>query len=255
MTDSYNQTNINLGNGGGGGGSGRNQTFSVNTASVDSGYQDGSVVLRTGSTVNPTGAFTGGGGGNKSIFGAFGFNQLPIGSLSSVEYVWENVAGPTGPFFIPPGAGTPLTPYVNLIVDFDPLGAGDIRVLALIDDSLAAAITASIGTYVNNGSNELTYSWDNTMNTLIVLAPPNPVPGGVAPDVSVGASWFDNSYRWADLVAANPSAILVDAYPADGGMPSGAILPSVLLVSGDSSNLVRSGKRMKSFTVNGSEIF
>jgi hypothetical protein len=241
--------------GGGGGLGGALADFSVNSASVDGGYDDGSVVLRTGSPTNPAGAYTGGGTGNKSILGAFGFNGLPIGSLQTLQYVWENVVGPGGPFFIPPGGTSVETPYVNLVVDFNPGGGGDLRVLSLMDDSLNPAITAAIGTYINNGSNVLTYSWDGaTQDVLIVNAPPNPVPGGVVPNVTVGAQWPENSYSWAALIAANPGAVIVDAYTGDGGLPAGAITPGILLGSGDSVNVTKSGKKILSFDVNGSNV-
>lgn len=228
--------------------------FSVNAAAVDAGFADGSIVLRTGARTNTAGAYTGGGTGNKAILGIFGFDRLPLGSLSTISYTWRNVVGPGGPYFNPAGAGTVTTPYVNLIVDFDPLGAGNIRVLVLADESLNPAISASIGNYANpGGQNLLTYSWSADQSVLIVNSPPNATPGGVAPQVSVGAAWPENSYRWSSLVSANPHAVLVDAFPNDGGMPAGAIMPALLLVSGDSGNLVRSGKRVTALKVNGSD--
>lgn len=254
MTMQYEQEDINLAKKGGGGGGIALPDFSVNEAQVNGGYNDGSIVLRTTARANATGAFTGGGTGNKALYGVFGFNGLAIGALQSVEFVWENVVGPAGPNFIPPGGATTVTPYLNLIVDFDPNGGGDIRVLIMITDQLAAAINNSVGTYVNNGSNVLTYSWDNSQNAMIVGSPPAPTPGGVVPDVSVGPSFLENSYKWSDLVSANPGAILVDAYPGDGGLPAGAIVPSILLVSGDSSAVIKSGKKIRSFEVNGSSV-
>ena len=243
--------------GGGGALGGGGDPFSVNAAGAYS-LADGSLVLHTGEAVNPAGAYNGGGTGNKAIGGVFGFDGLPIGSLTALEYVWENVDGPGGPFFIPPGAPSVLTPYINLVVDFDPLGVGDLRVLVTNDDSLNPAITASIGTYVNNGSNVLTYGWDGlTQNVLIVglePVPPGLAPGGVAPEVAVGAFWPENSYDWQALVAANPTAILVDAFTGDGGLPAGAVTPAVMIVSGDSSNVVQSGKNVTAFTVNGSSV-
>lgn len=253
MTDSYNQTNINLGAAGPGAGFAL-PDFSVNEAAVDGGYADGSIVLRTSARPNGAGAFNGGGTGNKAIYSAFGYDGLPISSLSTIEFVWSNVIGPAGPNFIPPEAVTTVTPYINLIVDFDPLGAGDKRVLVVISDQLNLAISASLGTYVNNGLNVLTYSWTSAMNALIVLAPPNPVPGGVLPDVTVGASWPENSYKWSDLVIANPTAIFSDCSPPDGGLPAGACVPAINLVSGDSGTVIKSGKRIHSFTVNGQSI-
>jgi hypothetical protein len=185
--------------------------------------------------------------GNKAIRGVFGFAGMPLAALLSVEFEWTNVDGPGGPFYLPPTGVTVVTPYINLIVDF---GGGDLRVVALLVDQLNPAVVADVGSYVN-AANVLTYSWASTMGVLIVNAPPNPVPGGVAPTVNVGPSWLDRTYSWAALVAANPLATLVDADPADGGFPAGVVMPAVLLVSGDSGNLTRSGKRIAYLEVNG----
>ena len=225
--------------------------YSVNAAAVDV-LADGSNNLRTGARTNAAGSYTGGGTGNKAIRGFLGHSGTPLGALLSLEYVWTNVVGPGGPFFSPPGGPSVLTPYANLVVDFDPNGVGDIRILVVLDDSLNAAITAAIGTYANPGGlNTLTYAWDSSMDVLIVLSPPNAVPGGVAPNVSVGAAWPENSYSFAALVAANPDAVLVDAYPAESGLPAGAVVPAVMVISGDSGNVTKSGKRLLSATVNG----
>lgn len=255
---SYNQTNINLSPNGGGGGSSKTVApdFSVNIARVSSGYSDGSIVLSTGgqpppAPQNPPGAFNGGGVGNKAIFGVFGFSGLPITQISDIRFIWENVVGPSGPNAIPPEPATMVTPAVNFIVDF---GGGDIRVVVVCTDQLAPAISNSVGTYINNGSNVFDYSWAPSQNALIVLAPPNPVPGGVAPSVSVGPLWLENSYSWQSLVSANPGAFLVDAYSGDGGLPAGAVTPSILMVSGDSGTRIVQGKRIRSFFVNGNNV-
>lgn len=238
--------------------------LSVNCANVNLGYTDPvtlapACVMRTGSRTNTAGSFNGGGTGNKAILGLRGFDRKPLSDLVSLEYTFRNLLGPGGPFFSPPGAATVTTPYVNFLVDFNPFGGGDVRVLSLVDDSLSAAITAAIGSYANPGGlNTLTYSWDETKDVLIVLAPPNAVPGGVVPDVTVSTSWTGNAYKWSALKAANPTARFVDAFPAttasptgDGGMPVGAVVPAVALVSGDSGNLVKSGKYVLDFKVNG----
>ena len=225
--------------------------LSVNAAAIEVIAAD--LVLRAGARTNAAGAFNGGGTGNKAICGVVGFNGMPLGDLDTVEYVWTNLQGSGGPFFIPPGGPSTQTPYINLVVDFDPNGVGDVKILVTNDDSLNPAITNAIGTYSNNGSNVLTFSWNDTQDVLISGQVP-PAPGGVAPNVSVGASWLENSYRFSDLVAANPDAVLVDVFTGDGGLPAGAITPSVLLASGDSGNVARTGKRVSTFTVNGQNL-
>jgi hypothetical protein len=140
---------------------------------------------------------------------------------------------------------------VNLIVDFNAGGPPDLRVLVCLTDQLSPAVVASVGTYVNDGLNLLTYSWNDSMAVFIVGAPPAAVPGGVPPLVSVGPGWFENTYSFAALVAANPAARLVEAFPADGGLPAGAVLGPLLVASGDSGTLTKSGKRISRLEVNG----
>lgn len=240
--------------GGGGGLAAGLLALPANNAAADGGYSDGSVVLRVGAGAHPAGAFTGGGTGNKSILGVLGRDGLPIGQLTALEFTWTNVVGPTGPTYIPPGAASPVVPYMNLVVDFNPAGPSDLRVLSLLDSGLAPAISAAIGVYTNDGFNNIKHSWTGAMDVLIVNAPPNPVPGGVPPNVTIGPSWFQNTYSWAALVAANPTAVLRDAFTGDGGLPAGAVTPAILLVSGDSGNVTRSGKRFSSLKVNGTPV-
>lgn len=236
--------------------------FSVNSAWAVGGYPDKSIVLSTGGlTGNPNevGAFTGGGRGNKAVLGLFGFNGRKLSTLKDLSYTWTLVTGPGGPFYNPPGGPTVNTPYANFLVDFNPSGPSDIRILVVLDDSLNPAITNSIGTYTNppppaGGSNVLTYGWSSSQNVLIVNAPPNPVPGGVAPAVSVGANWPENAYSFAALVAANPNAVLVDIFPNDGGMRAGTVLPAIVINSGDSGNLTRGGYRLSNLTINGKNL-
>lgn len=237
--------------------SGTTQRFSVNSGAVDSGYSNGSIVLRTGGNVNPAGAYVGGGTGNKAIFGVFGFDGLSIGALNSISFTFTSHLGPGGPFFNPPGAGTTLTPYINVLIDFNPAGPSDIRLAVLMDDSLNPLITNSIGTYSNPGGlNILAYSWTSAMHVIIVGSPPAAAPGGVLPDITVPGpvSHLNNSFKWSDLVSANPTAKLVDAYPADNGFAAGAVMPSILLISGDSGNTTKSGKRIHALSVNGNPI-
>ena len=156
--------------------------FSVNAAAVDAGYADGSIVLRTGAGRTPPGPSTAAARATNRSSACSGFAGLPMADLVSVAYTWQNVAGSGGPFFNPPGGPSVLTPYVNVLVDFDPLGAHDVRVLVLLDDSLNGAITAAIGSYSNPGGlNVLTYSWTSAQDCLVVGSTPGTIPAGRRP--------------------------------------------------------------------------
>jgi hypothetical protein len=236
--------------GGGGGGIGSVSDFSANEAQAYA-VPNNRLVLRTSARTNAAGAFNGGGTGNKAIYGNFSLDGLPIGSLQNIDFTWTNLLGPSGPFAIPPEAVTTVTPYVNLIVDF----GGDLRIITLGTDHLNPAIVAACGTHTNDGFGNISMAWDGaTQDVLIVNAPPNPVPGGVVPNVSVGPLWLENSYSWAALVAANPGAVIRNAFVNDGGFPSGAFMPGLLLASGDSGTLIKSGKLITSLSVNGNSL-
>ena len=240
------------GGGGGGGGGGPSVDFSVNEAR---GYlvPGNGLVLRTSSRTNATGAFNGGGTGNKAMAGSFAYDGLPIGALASVSFSWRNLLGPSGPFAIPAQSVTTVTPSVNLIVDF---GGGNLSVVVFGTDQLNPAIVAACGTFTNDGLGTISMTWSGaTQDALIVNAPPNPVPGGVLPNVSVGPLWLENSYPWSALVAANPAAVIRNAFVNDGGLPSGALMPGIFLASGDSGTLIKSGKHVTQFNVNGAPVF
>jgi hypothetical protein len=234
--------------------------LSVNTAAVDGGFSDGSIVMRTGAVANPVGAYTGGGTGNKSIAAVpnTGLVGQPISAISSIEVAWQNLVGP--------GANTVLTPKANFVVDFSPDPAG-IRMILAMDDSLLPVISAAIGTYTGIpgpfpvGPN-YNYKWNATLpanagGSVLIVGIPGPLgPGGVPPSVSaVGAPfWQYNAFSWTALAAANPNAKLVEVFPADGGMPAGAMVPPVALISGDSGNMIKSGKKILQFFLNGNPI-
>lgn len=216
--------------------------FSVNSASVDGKYEDGSIVLRTGSSVNPAGAFTGGGTGNKAILGTENLQGKNISEVSSIEYNWLNLTGP--------GLGTVNAPYWNFIIDFDPLGAHNYKVISILDDGLNPLISASLGTYTLEPDGSYTNLWTSANNILIVNQVP-PAPGGVSPSVTVGAGWFENSYSWRAIVTANPQAIFTRAFTNDGGLPAGSMCSSGMLISGGSTNVQKSGKLVRYWLING----
>ena len=170
--------------------------------------------------------------GNKSIFGVFGFAGLPLADLVSVAYTWQNVAGSGGPFFNPPGGPSVLTPYVNVLVDFDPLGAHDVR-------CWCSSTTRSMGHH--RGDRQLQQS-RRAERAYVFVDPARrtasssarrraPFRQGVAAHVTVGAAWAERSYRWADLVANLPPCSSMPS-PPTAACRQGAVMPSILLVSG-----------------------
>jgi len=241
--------------------------LSVNSAAIDFGWKSNlsncSAVMRTGGILNPPGGFNGGGTGNKSVLGARNIlHGKPISSIVSTSFKWRNILGSGGSFYNPPAAPTVTDPYMNFLVDFDPLGAGDLRVLVFCDSGNAPIIANAIGTYSNPGGlNTLEYSWNNTQDVLIVNAPPNPVPGGVPVHINNGPIWLNKSYKWSAIVAANPTAIFVDAFPATFGAPggdvgsaAGALIAAISINSGDSLNVGKSGKNIVEWLVNGATV-
>ena len=144
-----------------------------------------------------------------------------------------------------------VLPEIEQLVDFGAGPGGGLRILVLLDGG-----AGTVGTYTNPlGANKLLYAWDSTQNVRIVNSPnPTAAPGGVTPAFSAGPNWQANAYSFAALVAANPGAVFLDAFPSDGGMPAGAIMPALLLLSGDSGNLTKSGKQIVSLSLNGGNL-
>lgn len=247
--------------------------LSVNAASIDGAFSDGSIVMRTGAVVNPPGAFNGNGTGNKSIAGIpnTGLVGQPLAALQSLQYDWQNLLDP-GPNN---GAGSVRSPKGNFLVDFTPDDpAIGIRLILVTDDSLFPTISAAIGVYTGTpgpypAGPLYTYRWDSSLpaaagGSVCIVGIPGPLgPNGVAPAVTggVGVFWQTNAFKWTDLIAACPNSRIVEAFPAnptspngDGGAPAGAMLPPVSLISGDSGNQVKQGKQILQLLLNGATI-
>ena len=225
--------------------------FSVNNAKAVHYPNTNKVVLSTGRSVNPTGAFNGGGIGNKAIAGYF-VNDMLLAALNTLEYQWTNANGLGGINYIPPTIATTVTPYINLIVDFTVYGFGK-KVFIVCTDQLNPLINNSVGTYLNAG-NTLTYSWNNSLGVIVVSTlPADPFFTGpaIVPIVSVGATALENSYSVASIIIAYPLATLMTSYSGDGGFGAGDVSSSILLVSGDSGNVLQSAKEITYMSING----
>ena len=236
---------------GAGGGGGFDAAFaarrdlSVNGARVD-GLWSGAPVLRTQTDLNNAGAFNGGGTGNKAILGYTGFSGNGLGTLQSISYRWQELTPEMG---IAPAS----RPYVNLVIERDPVGApGDYSIGVTLDAGNSPLL--KLGTFTGLGADQFQYSWNvATDNIQVVNGSAGKMPG-VPIDASTGAGWPNESYRIQDILATFPNARLVDAASGDGGLPAGsipAITPAIMVIMGDSSFRVMQAKAILETLVNG----
>jgi hypothetical protein len=226
---------------------------SVNKSNVDNA-QSSSPILTTRTGLNLVGAYNGGGVGNKAILGIQGFNGMPVGELNTIEFIWREMeAAHTNPLA--------LRVYVNLIIEPDPIGFPGVYKILTIQDTLG--VVNVIPTPIGPGRWD--YKWPTDANKLFLCvnpaglpAPPNPVlsvwtnpPPGVPFFTAVDNTYFTQTFRLADIVAAYPNAILVDASSGDGGLPNSSVIPAFLVVVGDSSNALLSSRLIEQVKVNG----
>jgi hypothetical protein len=245
----------------GGGGSSALQAFpnrldvSVNQANVDNA-QSAVPVLTTRTGVNNVGGFNGGGTGNKAMLGIQGLNGMPLGNLNSLSWIWQELeeahTNPLG-----------LHVYANIIIEPNPIGFPGVYKILVFTDTLSP-VSDVITTPVSPGV--WLQEWPTDSNKLVFCVnPPGPVP---PPLVSVwttpppGVPFFsaaDNTYftqlfRMADILAAYPNAIIVDASSGDGGLPNSAVIPALLLIVGDSNNRALVSRLISSILVNGNAV-
>jgi hypothetical protein len=216
--------------------------LSVNNASVDNA-QSASPVMITRTGTNPVGAYNGGGLGNKAILGIHGFNLTPLSALLSVEINWKEV----DPAIVPA-----TQPYVNLIVEPDPVGAPGVYRIFAIDNGLCFAATSL-------GGGRWNYIWHSAPpipvtgpNAIKVVGPkfPNTFPP-VVPYIVNGPVWPSQGFRVSDILAAYPNCRLVDASSGDGGLPKSTETPAVLVVIGDSNNTIMTSRLIEQIKING----
>jgi hypothetical protein len=218
---------------------------SVNSAYVESPFSATPVIhAQPGGHV--AGGFNGGGVGSKGMLGFRVGNGLPLGSLASIEWTWQQL----NPLV------SPLTVYANLICDVN--GDGSAYKVLVIDPASLPGLNN--GTTVTNGDGSKTTTWLASENVLVVLGLPVPPlppggPGFVPPTVPGGplpGSWPSNSYSIADILGAYPNAKLAEAASGDGGLPkSPNKTPPLLLVVGDSTNNLIQAYKVSDVKFNG----
>jgi hypothetical protein len=275
--------------------------LSVNQARVENA-RSRSPIMRTGTSLatavvnpppatNPGGGFTGGGTGNKAIFGFKGHSGVLLSAITNLTWEWENIAPAET-------TGTPFLfvyPYVNLLVELAP---ALYKILSIDPNENARQPLLNIGALTNLGGDNWRFVHDPALHNMqivnafaaqaltppiipampITSAPtatmpptlPVPLPPPYAPwtvCTATGAltppsplpgsalAWNNYGWTWASLIAAYPVAKLIDVYTADGGLPGPAgtntPTPSVMMMLGDSSFRRQRYMRIANFTING----
>jgi len=239
--------------------------FSVNGARVE-GFAGAVPILRTSTQRNVAAGYVGGGLGNKAILGhATKGAGFPLAELLALAWTSFDLSPENSPLV----SGNDW-PYMNLVVELDP----QIVPAAYSIFSIAPTqfLTLNLGTETILGK-ERAIAWDVLLNNSQVvldrgmyetppfIAPPGPWPAGlpgfgyIPANLGPGSgnppvgSWTSRSYKLADILGVWPTARIVNAYPADGGLPNATTVTGFLLAIGDSANLVLAIRRLDVWTV------
>jgi hypothetical protein len=238
---------------------------SVNGASVDL-FNTTSALLRTKTDQHTAGAYAGGGTGNKAILGHFLSAPMLLSDLVSIEWLAELLQ--------PEALGPNTIPYANLVVEMDPVGdPANYSILSLGDIDSVIAHGLSLGVFSSPTSTQRRLVWtagSPTSNVQVVLlkkmigaspAPPGAIEvaavqgPAVPPGAYTTASWMTWAYSIPAIVARYPSARIVNAYTADGGLPkSPTIVSGLLLIIGSSGNTIQNAVRVLDWQLNGAPI-
>jgi hypothetical protein len=214
---------------------------SVNKSNVDNA-QSQFPVLTTRTGTNPVGAFNGGGLGNKALLGLKGYDKFLLTGLAALEFTWNDLYG---------DVSLGALPYVNLVVEYDPVGAPGVFKIFVIT---LALVPTSVNSFTQTilGPTRYKYSYVAAINTIQVVWPGVVGFPPVVPVVNNGPLWFDQAFKMSDILAAYPNARLRDASSLDGGLPKDpTITPSILFIIGDSNNILYNTKLIEQIKVNG----
>lgn len=240
--------------------------YSVNGARVDE-FASYPPILRISTQRNPAGAFVGGGLGNKAILGhATPTLGVPLDELLGLAWTSYDLSP----------EGTPIVsgnewPYVNLVVELGPqtIAPPAYSILSIAPTQFPLL---NVGVESINGR-ERAIVWDALLNNVQVVLdrgmyetppfvlPPGPWPAGlpgagyIPAAVGPGSgnppvgSWTSRSYTLSDITKTWPNARIINAYPADGGLPAATPVTGFLLVIGDSANLALAIRRLDLWTL------
>lgn len=234
------------------------RNHSVNGASVDefSGAFP-APVLRTNTDVNNPGAFNGGGAGNKAILGHWLTAPLALGAFASMLLDYERITPEITGF---------VSPYLNAIVELDPVGnPGVLSVLVFAEPDNPL----NTGTFTPLGPpNQFRSVWTPAVNFISVasdkgmgppsLPPPTPLAGPATVPVTEGppqpANWNDHNYSIANLLIAYPAARIVNGSSGDGGLPKMTPTAGFMVLVGDSGFVQQNAVRILDWRLNGVSI-
>lgn len=231
---------------------------SVNGASIDGAYSPfPAPVLRTQTQVNNAGGFNGGGVGNKAILGFWIPLAIKLSQLNTLQLDYEQVTPEAGL------VGNCL-PYLNLVVELDPFNFPGLYQVLVLGDPQNVAL--NLGTYTTPGIYQHRTTWDRTLNFLQVvgdkgtwvgasppspLGGPDPIPVAEGP-VQAPGNWNSHDFALADILTAYPSAHIINGNTLDGGMPlAPTVTAGVLIVLGNSGELLQNAVRILGFSLNG----
>jgi hypothetical protein len=236
------------------------RNHSVNGASIDE-FASEAPIMRTNTNVNNAGAFNGGGTGNKSILGHWLPAPIPIGSLISIQLDYERITPEVG--------GGLIDPYLNMLVELDPVGSpGLLSVLVFGDKGAAPALNT--GVFTTTGLNKFRTLWTPAVAGSFVFVvlnkgtvapgPPVPVanPAGFPPDVvlaeGVAGAWPTHTYSIAALLNRYPAARIVNGDSGDGGLPKTTQTAGLMAILGDSTTVKQQSIRVNGWLLNGTAI-
>jgi len=248
------------GAGGGGGGGGvtvpNRRNHSVNGGACDD-FTKTPCILRSNTTVNLLGGFNGGGLGNKGIVGHWLPAPVPLGAVASVELTYERLS--------PEIVGPVSLPYLNMVVEFDPVNfPGVLSIFSFGDE----ANVLNQGSYSTPAPGQRKITWTPGANFIQVVvdkgtfpgnAPPTPTAGPLTIPTSQGplppaATWNSRDYSIANLLIAYPLAQIVNGASGDGGLPKLTPTAGVMAMIGDSSSKLQNAIRVIAWKFNGADI-